>query len=371
MNKDSLKKLFFPVFLFVILLIFPFILPKNAFSVFPLKEAMYYDKLQGKIVQCKLCPRKCVIPDRKRGFCNVRENQNGILYTLVYSEPVTVNIDPIEKKPLFHFLPGSKAFSVATVGCNLRCKFCQNWQISQASPGEVKSTHITPQELVNMAIEAKAPVIAYTYSEPTIFYEYMLETAKIAKKAGIRNIMHSAGFINPEPLKNLCPYLDAANIDLKGFTQKYYEDMCLGNLDNVLESLKILKQNGVHLEITSLILPELNDDPATVEKMCVWIRDNLGADVPLHFSRFWPMYKLTNLSPTPVATMEKLRQVALKVGLKFVYIGNVPGNKAETTYCPKCAKPAIVRSGYTILEYNITKDGRCKFCNEIIPGVWQ
>lgn len=336
-----------------------------------LKEAMYYEKLPNNIVHCRLCPRNCIIPEGKRGFCNVRENRGGTLYTLVYAEPVTVNIDPIEKKPLFHFLPGSKAFSVATVGCNLRCKFCQNWQISQAKPGEVKSIHISPQELVLKAIETGSPVIAYTYSEPTIFYEYMLETAKIARKAGLKNVMHSAGFINPEPLKALCPYLDAANIDLKGFTQKYYEDMCLGNLDNVLESLKIIKQSGVHLEITNLVLAQLNDDPATVEKMCLWIRDNLGADTPLHFSRFWPMYKLAHLSPTPVEALERCRNIALKAGLKYVYIGNVPGNPAENTYCPKCGRPVVLRSGYTILEKNIDEHGRCKFCKQKIEGVWQ
>ncbi|MDP2938966.1 MAG: AmmeMemoRadiSam system radical SAM enzyme [Candidatus Omnitrophota bacterium] len=366
-----MRKLFFSLFLFSILLILPFVLPAPSFPEKLLKEAMYFDKLPDKVVQCKLCPRKCVIPNKKRGFCGVRENREGTLYTLVYAEPVTVNIDPIEKKPLFHFLPGSAAFSVATVGCNLKCKFCQNWQISQAKPGEVKSIHISPEELVLKAIEVKAPVIAYTYTEPTIFYEYMLETAKIAKKAGIKNVMHSAGFINPEPLKELCPYLDAANIDLKGFTQKYYEEMCLGNLEDVLRTLKILKQNGVHLEITNLVLPELNDDPKTVEAMCIWIRDNLGVDVPLHFSRFWPLYKLMHLSPTPVSTLEKLREVALKVGLKYVYIGNVPGNIAETTFCPKCGKPLIVRSGYTILENNLDKQGHCKFCKQKIPGIWQ
>jgi pyruvate formate lyase activating enzyme len=366
-----MKRTFLSIFLLLTLLLLPFILPQPGFPEKLLKEAMYYEKLPDKIVQCKLCPRKCVIPNGKRGFCGVRENRGGILYTLVYAEPVTVNIDPIEKKPLFHFLPGAKAFSVATVGCNLKCKFCQNWQISQAKPEEVESLRITPQELVLKAIEVKAPVIAYTYSEPTIFYEYMLETAKIAKKSGIKNIMHSAGFINPEPLKELCQYLDAANIDLKGFTQKYYQEMCRGNLDNVLQSLKILKQQGVHLEITNLVLPELNDDPKTVEAMCVWIRDNLGSDTPLHFSRFWPLYKLTHLSPTPVSTLEKLRAVAMRAGLKYVYIGNVPGNPAETTYCPKCLRALIVRTGYTILENNLYKEGRCKFCKEKISGVWQ
>ncbi|MFZ5801176.1 MAG: AmmeMemoRadiSam system radical SAM enzyme [Candidatus Omnitrophota bacterium] len=342
----------------------------SALSKEPLKEAMYYERWDDKVAHCLLCPRKCVIPDQQRGFCGVRENRSGTLYTLVFAEPCAIHIDPIEKKPLFHFLPGSDAFSVATVGCNLRCKFCQNWQISQARPGEVETVHMTPAELVAKAKASGSPVIAFTYSEPTIFFEYMLETAKLAKAAGIKNVMHSAGFINPEPLKEICKYLDAANIDLKGFSQKYYEEMCLGNLDNVLESLKIIKQSGVHLEITCLILPGLNDDPETVKAMCNWIKNNLGAEVPVHFSRFWPLYKLAHLLPTPVATLEKVRRIALEVGLKYVYIGNIPGNPAENTYCPRCKKAVIERSGYTILGIHL-KDGKCEYCGEKIEGVWR
>ena len=335
-----------------------------------LKEAMYYQKMQDKIVQCQLCPRRCVIQDKKRGFCGVRENRDGILYTLVYAKPCAVHIDPIEKKPLFHVLPGSSAYSIATAGCNLRCKFCQNWQISQALPEDVESYDMTPQEVVYKAKKANAKAIAYTYTEPTIFYEYMLDTAKIAKKEGILNVMHSAGHINEAPLKELCKYLDAANIDLKGFSQDFYGQMSLGNLDSVLQTLKILKEEGVWVEITNLVLPGFNDDPELIKRMCVWIKENLGPDTPLHFSRFWPMYKLTNLSPTPVETLEKAKKIANDAGLKYVYIGNIPGSSAESTFCPVCQKLLIGRSGYTITENN-TENGKCKFCNAEIPGIWK
>lgn len=335
-----------------------------------LKEAMYYDKLKDKTVQCRLCPRQCVIPDKKRGFCGVRENQDGVLYTLVYGKPCAIHLDPIEKKPLFHVFPGSSSFSIATVGCNLRCKFCQNWQISQAKPGEVETYNLSPKELVNLAKQSNAKTIAYTYTEPTIFYEYMFEIAQIAKKEGIKNVMHSAGFINEKPLRELCKYLDAANIDLKGFSQDYYGELTLGNLADVLRSLKILKEEGVWVEITNLVLPGFNDDPNMIRDMCVWIKDNLGVDTPLHFSRFHPMYKLTNLSPTPVETLERAYKIAKDVGLNYVYIGNIPGHPTETTYCPKCGKPVIERKGYTIIQKNI-ENGKCKFCGQEIPGIWK
>lgn len=335
-----------------------------------LKQASYYKKLDNNTVQCELCPRRCVIPDKKRGFCGVRENRSGTLYTLVYAKPCAIHIDPIEKKPLFHFMPATTAFSIATAGCNLKCKFCQNWQISQAKPEEVDYVYLEPPDLIKRAKESGAPTIAYTYSEPTIFYEYMFDIAKLAKKEGIRNIMHSAGHINEEPLRQLCKYLDAANIDLKGFSQEYYNEISLGNLDSVLRTLKILRQEGVWVEITNLILPGYNDDEAIIRKMCLWIKENLGSETPLHFSRFWPMYKLTALNPTPLTTLEKARQIALDCGLKYVYIGNIPGHEAENTYCPRCKKIVIKRAGYAILEVNLI-DGKCKFCGEKIEGIWK
>ncbi len=334
-----------------------------------LKEALFYQKLENKVVQCQLCPRICVIPSGKRGFCGVRENQDGVLYTLVYAKPVAIHIDPIEKKPLFHFLPGSTAFSIATAGCNLRCKFCQNWEISQRKPEEVEYIYLEPVDLIKKVKESGSPTIAYTYSEPTIFYEYMLETAKLAKKEGIKNIMHSAGYINEEPLRQLTKYLDAANIDLKGFTNDYYAQMSEATLEPVLRSLKILKEEGVHLEITNLVLSGYNDDPNLINKMCLWIKENLGPDTPLHFSRAFPMYKLNTINPTPVETLERARQIALDCGLKYVYIGNVGGNPAENTYCPKCKKIVIRRVGYMIFENNL-EHGKCKFCGEKIEGIW-
>jgi len=334
------------------------------------KEASFWQKLQDKIVQCQLCPRRCAIPDGKRGFCGVRENRGGTLYTLVYAKPVAIHIDPIEKKPLFHFLPSTTAFSIATAGCNLKCKFCQNWEISQARPEEVEYTYIEPKDLVDKVLESGSPTIAYTYTEPTIFYEYMLETAKLAKARGLRNIMHSNGYINEEPLRQLSKYLDAANIDLKGFSDEYYAKLTDGTLEPVLKSLKVLREEGVHIEITNLILPGFNDDEALIRKMCIWIKDNLGADTPVHFGRFFPLYKLANLNPTPVETLEKARQIALESGLKYVYIGNVGGHLAENTYCPRCKKIVIERKGYFITQNNLV-DGKCKFCQEEIKGVWK
>ncbi|MDI6758170.1 MAG: AmmeMemoRadiSam system radical SAM enzyme [Candidatus Omnitrophota bacterium] len=333
------------------------------------KEALFYKKLNNKIVQCQLCPRRCTIPLARRGFCRVRENKNGILYTLVYAKPVALHIDPIEKKPLFHFLPSTTAYSIATAGCNLRCKFCQNWEISQALPEEVRYAYLEPLDLITKVIESLSPTIAYTYTEPTIFYEYMLECAKLAKQKGIRNIMHSCGYINEEPLRELAKYLDAANIDLKGFTNEYYNQFSEATLEPVLRTLKILKEEGVHLEITNLLLPGCNDDDDTIIKMCLWIKENLGPDTVLHFSRFFPMYKLIGLSPTPVSILERARQLAMKSGLKYVYIGNVIGHLGENTYCPKCSKLLIERKGYFVLVNNI-EDGRCPFCQEVIAGVW-
>ncbi len=366
---NNLSKIIFSISLFS-LLIFVCLNPPGLFTQENSKEALFYQKLDNGNVQCGLCPRRCIIGKGQRGFCGVRENRDGVLYTLVYAKPVSLNdIDPIEKKPLFHFLPGTRTFSLATAGCNLRCKFCQNWQISQARPEQVEYRYLEPQELVRLAKASGRPTIAYTYTEPTIFYEYMLETAKSAKKEGMRNIMHSNGFINQEPLRELAKYLDAANIDLKGFSDEFYSRLSEGRLAPVLESLKLLKQEGVHVEITNLVIPGYNDDPEIIRKMCVWIKENLGADTPLHFSRAHPEYKLTNIMLTPVETLEQAKQIALNSGLEYVYIGNLPGNPAENTYCPHCKALLIERKGYFILQNNI-KDGKCSFCGEKIEGIW-
>jgi pyruvate formate lyase activating enzyme len=335
-----------------------------------LKEALFYDKLDNNAVQCQLCPRRCALPDGARGFCRARQNFGGKLYTLVYAKPVSLHIDPIEKKPLFHFLPATSAFSIATAGCNLRCKFCQNWEISQSAPEELQYSYLEPQELVEKVKASGSPTIAYTYSEPTVFYEYMLDTARIARKEGMRNVMHSSGYINEEPLRQLAKELDAADIDLKGFSEDFYPKMSEGSLAPVLRSLKILKEEGVFLEITNLLLCGYNDNPDTLRKMCLWIKENLGIDTPLHFARAFPMYKMISLTPTPVETMRQARQIALDCGLKYVYIGNLPGNPAESTYCPRCKRLLIERRGYFVAQNNI-EGGKCKFCGEEIAGVWK
>jgi pyruvate formate lyase activating enzyme len=346
-----------------------FFLP-GLIAAIPPHEALFYRKLANFKVNCQLCPRYCVIAAGKRGYCRVRENQGGVLVSLSYGRPVAIHIDPVEKKPLFHFLPSKNAFSIATAGCNLNCKFCQNWEISQGPPEEISSTALTPEELVNKALASKAPVLAYTYTEPTVFYEYVLESAQLARSKGLKNVMHSNGYVNEEPLRRLAKYLDAANIDLKGFKEEYYAKICDGTLEPVLRSLKVLKSEGVHLEITNLVLTGFNDDPESITKMCLWIKDNLGVDTPLHFSRFFPMYKLLGLNPTPVQTLETARKIAQDCGLRYVYIGNVPGHAGENTFCPKCGKVVIKRAGYVVQEINLI-EGRCKFCSQKIEGVWQ
>jgi pyruvate formate lyase activating enzyme len=334
------------------------------------REALYYAKIDKQTVQCELCPRRCFLTNGMRGVCRVRQPEKGKLYTYVYGNPCTWHIDPVEKKPVYHMLPATTAFSIATAGCNLRCKFCQNWTISQRPPEETDNIRMSPQEAVRTAIKNNCASIAYTYSEPTIFYEYMLDTAKLAKKEGLKNIMVTAGYINEKPLRQLCKYIDAANVDLKGFDKKYLREVCGQELDPLLEALKIFKEEGVWLEITNLVVPTLNDDMETIRKMCVWIRDNLGPETPLHFSRFTPMYKLKNLYLTPVSTLEKAKKTAEGAGLKYVYIGNISTHPAHHTWCPDCRAVLIERMGYVIKQNNVT-GGKCKFCSRPIPGLWQ
>jgi pyruvate formate lyase activating enzyme len=333
------------------------------------KLSPYFISLEGGEIQCGLCPRQCRVSKGKRGYCRVRENRDGKYYSLVYGNPCAVHLDPIEKKPFFHLLPATTSFSLATAGCNFQCKFCQNWEISQAFPEDVDSYEFPPESAVTKAKEVGARSIAYTYVEPTIFYEYMLDTGLLAKQAGLLNVYHSNGFINPNPLRNLCKVLDAANIDLKGFTETFYSELCNGELNPVLETLKILKKEGVHLEITNLMIPTKNDDPSVIKEMCLWVKRELGADTPIHFSRFYPLYKLRSLPPTPVSTLEKARAVALSVGLEYVYIGNVPGHEGENTFCPQCTKMIIQRKGYIVGDIHL-RGGKCGYCGKPIPGIW-
>lgn len=333
-------------------------------------EAKYYSKLGNKVIQCHICPNNCTVPNGGKGFCGTRINVEGKYYSLVYASPVAVHIDPIEKKPLSHVLPGTMTYSIATAGCNFGCLYCQNWQISQAKPEVAEHQTLYPKDIVRLAREAHCPSISYTYTEPTIFYEYMLETAKLAKAKGLKNFYHSNGYINQPPLKELLKYLDGAVIDLKGFSEKFYQEMCKGHLAPVLETLKTIKKSGKWLEIVNLIIPGKNDDPKMIKEMCQWIKANLGDEVPVYFSAFTPLYQLKDVPPTPVKTLEGAAAVAKGVGLKFVYIGNVYGHSGENTYCPKCGRVLIKRSGYTILENNIIK-GKCKFCGYKVPGIWQ
>lgn len=333
-----------------------------------MKEASYYKKLNGIIVQCQLCPHFCTIKDGERGKCETRENQKGILYSLVYGKACSADCDPIEKKPLYHFLPGEQAMSLATIGCNLHCKQCQNWQISQTKPEYYPYISLTPEEVVEKTREAECRIIAYTYTEPTIFYEYMLDTAKIAKKHGLKNVIVSNGFINPEPLKELCKYIDGANIDLKSFSEGFYNEICDGRLEPVLKAIEILHENNVWVEITNLIIPTLNDKEPEIRKLAEWVKE-LDADIPLHFSAFYPTYKLQDITPTPDSILKKARKIALKAGLKYVYTGNIDDDEGSATFCPKCKKAVIKRRGFSVFEINIEK-GKCKFCGAKILGIW-
>ncbi|MBL7148055.1 MAG: AmmeMemoRadiSam system radical SAM enzyme [Nanoarchaeota archaeon] len=332
-----------------------------------MKEALFYKK-EGDSIKCQLCPRNCIIKENKRGWCGVRKNTKGKLYSLVYNKPCAMHVDSIEKKPLYHFLPGSKAFSIGTVGCNLGCEFCQNYNIARALPEEHDFQEVKPEEVVDLAIKNNCKSIAYTYNDFTVFYEYTLDISKLAKKNNIKNVIVSNGFINEKPLKELCKYIDAANIDLKAFNDNFYKKYCNAFLSPVLDSLKILKENKVWLEITNLVIPGLNDNPKDFEKMCTWIKNELGKQVPLHLSRFYPHYKLDYIQPTSIQILKKLSKIA-KEHLDYVYIGNILTDKDENTYCEKCQALLIEREGFDILKNNL-KEEKCEDCKKVIPGIW-
>ena len=336
----------------------------------PQREADFYHRLENKLVACDLCPRRCVIQPGQRGVCRVRENRNGRIYSVVYGRPASVGKEPIEKAPLFHFLPGRKRITLATAGCNQFCKYCQNWEISQARPEDLQSYDLSPAEVVALAVKEKVPIICFTYSEPIVFYEYMVDIARLAREKGIRTAVVTGAYINPEPLQQLCSLVDAIKIDLKGFTPEFYRNVCSSTLEPVLEACKTVAQSRTHLELVNLVVPALNDDTTTIRKMCRWIRENVGDTVPVHFTAFHPAYRLQNSPPTPIATLERAIAIAKSESLKFTYIGNVPGHQAENTYCPACGKVVIRRSGYTIVE-NKLKDDKCPFCETHVAGVWK
>ncbi len=334
-------------------------------------EARFWERAEGGSVRCGLCRFRCLIGAGKRGICGVRENRDGTLFTLVYGKSIAEQVDPIEKKPLYHVLPGSLAYSVATVGCNLRCLHCQNHQISQwpRKQTDIPGQALAPAEIVRRALASGCRSIAYTYTEPTIFLEYAYDTAVLARAAGLKNIFVSNGYITPEALAIVAPYLDAANIDLKGFTEEFYREVAGASLQGVLDSLREYRRHGIWLEVTTLVIPDRNDSDADLKGIAGFIAGELGREVPWHVTAFYPTYRLTNLPPTPVAALQRARRIGLDAGLHFVYAGNIPGAGGEETCCPACGGPIIERRGFRVVETNLS-DGTCGRCGAAVPGLW-
>jgi pyruvate formate lyase activating enzyme len=306
----------------------------------------------------------------ERSPCRVRENRGGVGYTLTYGNPALVQEDPIERKPFYHVAPGSRVLSIATAGCNLACHFCEVWDIALVRPEDVHNYDMPPEKVVEHALASGVRAISYAFGEPAAFYEYMASTATLAKEAGLLNLAHTAAYIRPEPLRKLCRTLDAVNVDLKSFDPDFYRSVVGGELAPVLENLILLRGEGVHLEITNIVIPTLNDDLGMIGKMCRWIADELGPDVPLHFARFYPLFRLSTLPQTPVSTLEQARETGLRAGLKFVYIAKVIGHEGENTFCPGCGQKVIKRMGFVIAEMNVG-NGACNNCGTAVSGLWQ
>jgi len=332
-------------------------------------EAFHYETRGRKDVQCQLCPNTCYLSPGDRGVCRSRVNIGGKLYSLSYGAPCSINVDPIEKKPLFHFYPGSTIYSFAAAGCNFRCLNCQNWEISQKRPEDLDHANLFPADIIKEAKTRGYGFIACTYSEPTSFYEYMYDTAKLGKAAGLKSVLISNGYMNETPLLELSRYIDGANINLKSFEDRIYQILNGGTLEPVLNTFRTLHREGVWFEMTTLVVPTYIEDRDMIRRMCAWILKDLGPDYPLHFIRFHPDYKLTRLPSTPVETLEEFRDIAMKEGIHYVYVGNVPGNHGENTYCHSCKKTLIERNGYVLKQMNVI-NGKCKFCGTAIPGRW-
>lgn len=324
---------------------------------------------RSRVVRCLLCAQGCFIGEGERGRCRTRMNVKGELRSLVYGRPIAIHVDPIEKKPFYHFLPGSAAYSLATAGCPLRCKFCQNWEISQAAPEDYRVERKTAETVALNAATLRAPVIAFTYNEPTVFTEYLLDIAGEARKLGLRSVLVTCGLMNESPLADMCRALDAIKVDLKGYSESFYRNVCGAELKPVLRSIKQVARSRVHLEIVNLVVPTLNDSDEMVKDLITWVLNEVGPDVPLHFSRFHPNYQLLNLPPTPVATLERARDAAMAEGLRYVYVGNVPDHPGNNTRCPYCGKEVIKRTSFFVTEVHV-KGGRCAFCRRKIAGVW-
>jgi len=315
-----------------------------------MKQALIYQKLKNKTVRCQLCSHRCLIPNGKRGICSVRENKNGTLYSLVYGLAIAANVDPVEKKPLFHFLPGSQTFSIATAGCNFRCSFCQNWDISQISKGlkgQIVGQELPPKKVVAKALETGCHSISYTYTEPTIFFEYAIDTAKLAHQAGLANIFVTNGYQTPETIKAMKGLIDAANIDLKSFSDEFYQKICGARLQPVLDSIKLMHNSKIWIEVTTLVVPGQNDSSAELTKLAKFLAE-ISKDIPWHISRFHPDYQMADGLPTPEKTLEVAYQIGKKAGLNYVYLGNVITEDKESTYCPRCGRLAVRRIGYDV-----------------------
>jgi pyruvate formate lyase activating enzyme len=332
------------------------------------REARFYVETPRGI-RCLICPNECSLKEGELSVCHNRIARDGKLYTMAYGNPCAVNVDPVEKKPLLHFYPGSKCFSIATAGCNFACLNCQNWEISQTSPTKTRNFEANPEKVVVQALRENCKSIAYTYTEPTTFFEYMIDTATLAKHRGIKNVMVSNGYINQDPLLELCKVIDAANIDLKTFDPVIHLKLTAGKLDPVLATLKTFKDQGVWLEITNLIIPDWTDNFDQITRMCDWLAKEGFSDFPLHFSRFHPQHKLTRLISTPLQALTRAKDIALKAGMKFLYIGNVPGIGGEDTYCSNCKVMLVKRQGFEI-EQNLIANGRCPKCQTYVPGRW-
>jgi len=332
------------------------------------REAAHYEKLGDGKIECRLCSHHCRVNDRERGRCGARENRGGSYKTLVYAQPTAVHVDPVEKKPLFHYFPGSQAFSLATAGCNFSCRFCQNWEISQRRPEQVRAVDMSPEAAIRLARSNHCRVVAHTYNEPTISFEYVRDCAALGKEQGLPNVIISNGFIEKEPMRELCRYLGAVKIDLKAFSEEFYHETCGGRLRPVLDTLLAVRAEKTWLEVVTLVIPGLNDSRREIESMCRWLARELGPDVPLHFTRFSPTYMLKNIPPTPPATLQEARRIALDAGIRFCYVGNLLSD-AEHTYCPACGKVLLRRLMYHV-ENEGMKGNRCKFCGALIPGVF-
>ncbi len=335
-----------------------------------IKEAKFFEKLAGGKVKCFLCRHNCIIKEGSKGICGVRKNEGGTLYTLVYDYPVAVNVDPIEKKPLYHFLPGSRALSIATVGCNFSCKFCQNYDISQAPrEGEIFGENVPRETVVALAERYRCESISYTYTEPTIFYEYAYDIAVLAKSKGIKNNFVTNGYIEEAPLKEIAPYLDAANIDLKSFRKGFYSKIVGARLDQVLESIILYFKLGIWIELTTLIIPGYNDGEEELRDIAKFIKNELAEYVPWHVSRFYPNYKMRNVLPTPEKEIKRAREIGLEEGLLYVYTGNIRSEEGDSTFCPSCKRRVIARSGFWVTE-NKVSDGTCSYCGARIHGIF-